>query len=182
MSTRNSPLTQGPAVVWLTGLPGAGKSTLAEALASALRARGENVAVVDGDVLRQGLCSDLGFSEADRNENVRRAAELAHVLASHGLRVVVALISPLRTQRASAAQRLSALGFAEVHVDAPLSVTEQRDPKGLYAKARRGELRGLTGIDAPYESPLSPALRIDTSQCSVADAVQRLLDLAGSRS
>ncbi|MFG6468679.1 adenylyl-sulfate kinase [Roseateles sp. BYS87W] len=169
----NAPLK----VVWLTGLSGAGKSTLAEALAVQLRALGERVSILDGDVLRQGLCSDLGFSPQDRVENIRRTAEVARLMQQAGLRVIVALISPYAAERAAAAARFGPDEFAEVHVHAPLAVTEARDPKGLYARARRGEIRQFTGIDAPYEAPITPALRIDTSQCSVEAAVQALLNL-----
>ncbi|MDR7334697.1 adenylyl-sulfate kinase [Roseateles asaccharophilus] len=164
-------------VVWLTGLSGAGKSTLAEALAAALRAHGETVAVLDGDVLRQGLCSDLGFSPEDRVENIRRTAEVARLMQQAGLRVIVALISPYAAERAAAQARFAPGEFIEVHVHAPLSVAEARDPKGLYARARRGEIRQFTGIDAPYEAPATPALRIDTSRCNVTEAVTQLLNL-----
>ena len=164
-----------PRVVWLTGLSGAGKSTLAEGLAIALRARGERVAILDGDSLRQGLCSDLGFSAADRVENIRRTAEVARLMLDQGLWVVVALISPFRRDRARARARFAAKEFVEVHVDAPLALAEARDPKGLYARARRGEIREFTGIDSPYEPPESPELRIETGNCSIADAISTLL-------
>lgn len=166
-----------PALVWLTGLSGAGKSTLAQGLAVALRERGEAVAVLDGDALRQGLCSDLGFSPADRAENIRRTAEVGRLMQQAGLRVIVALISPYAAEREAAKARFAPGAFLEVHVDAPLAVTEARDPKGLYARARRGELKDFTGIDAPYEAPVTPTLRIDTSACTPQDAVQRLLAL-----
>jgi adenylyl-sulfate kinase len=172
-----TPGPAGPRVLWLTGLSGAGKTTLSEALAGALRARGEAVAVLDGDALRRGLCSDLGFSPEARVENIRRAAEVARLMADAGLRVIVALISPYRQERQLARERFRAGEFAEVHVDAPLSVAEARDPKGLYARARRGEIPQFTGIDAPYEAPERPELRIDTSACSVDEAVVRLLAL-----
>jgi len=162
-------------IVWLTGLSGAGKSTLAEGLSAALRERGQPVLVLDGDVLRQGLCHDLGFSDADRRENIRRAAEVARLAAHAGLTVVVALISPFRAERDAARARTQPARFIEVHVDAPLALAEARDPKGLYARARRGELPRFTGIDSPYEAPLSPELRIDTADCTPAQAVQQLL-------
>lgn len=165
------------ALVWLTGLSGAGKSTLAEGLAAALRERGEQVAVLDGDVLRRGLCEDLGFSPRDRAENIRRTAEVGRLMQQAQLRVIVALISPYAAERAMAKARFSPGAFLEVHVDAPLAVTESRDPKGLYARARRGELKDFTGIDAPYEPPPAPALRIDTSSCTPDEAVAQLLRL-----
>lgn len=176
MSAHSERSTELP-LVWLTGLSGAGKSTLAEGLASALRARGEHVTVLDGDALRQGLCSDLGYSPSDRAENIRRTAEVGRLMQRAGLRVIVALISPYEAERQAAKLRFPSGAFMEVHVDAPLAVTEARDPKGLYAKARRGELAQFTGIDAPYEPPSQPALRIDTSACSVAEAVLRLVAL-----
>lgn len=170
-----------PPIIWFTGLSGSGKSTLAEALAEALRERGERVAVLDGDALRQGLCADLGFSPADRSENIRRTAEVAKLMQQAGLRVVVALISPYAAERQAARGRFVPGDFVEVHVDAPLAVTEARDPKGLYAKARRGEIRQFTGIDAPYEAPIQPELRIDTSRCSPAEAVACLLQYLDTR-
>jgi adenylyl-sulfate kinase len=167
----------GPRVLWLTGLSGAGKTTLAEALSRQLCAQGEQVAVLDGDALRQGLCADLGFSPEARVENIRRAAEVARLMVDAGLRVIVALISPYRNDRQLARQRFQPGEFAEVHVHAPLSVTEARDPKGLYARARRGEIPQFTGIDAPYEPPEQPELRVDTDACTVEEAVARLLAL-----
>jgi adenylyl-sulfate kinase len=173
----NLPLNAGPRVLWLTGLSGAGKTTLSEALARGLRARGEAVAVLDGDALRRGLCADLGFSPEARAENIRRAAEVARLMADAGLRVIVALISPYRHERALARGLFRPGEFAEVHVHAPLAVVEARDPKGLYARARRGEIPQFTGIDAPYEAPEQPELRIDTADCTVDEAVDRMLGL-----
>lgn len=167
-------------IVWLTGLPGAGKTTLADALAADLAARGAWPCVLDGDRLRQGLCRDLGFSPADRAENVRRAAEVARLVAGAGGMAIVALISPYAADRAAARRCAGDLPFHEVHVHADLAVCEARDPKGLYARARAGTLRGLTGIDAPYEAPEHPALRLDTGTCTVAAAVARLAALVAS--
>lgn len=164
-----------PRVVWLTGLSGAGKSTLAEGLATALRFQGDRVAVLDGDALRRGLCSDLGFSAADRAENIRRTAEVARLMLGQGLWVIVALISPFQRERAVARARFLSGDFVEVHVHAPLELAEARDPKGLYARVRRGELRDFTGIDSPYEAPTAPELRINTGECSVDEAVSQLL-------
>lgn len=163
------------AVFWLTGLSGAGKSTVARHTESQLFAQGLNVSVLDGDTLRAGLCKDLGFSEADRTENVRRAAEVARILQDAGQVVLVALISPLQSDRLLAKQIIGE-GFQEVFVDADLSVCEQRDPKGLYAAARQGKIANFTGIDAPYEAPHAPALHLKTSANNVDSATSSLAD------
>ena len=160
-------------VFWLTGLSGAGKSTLARGAEAALFTAGLDVTVLDGDTLRTGLCKDLGFSEADRTENVRRAAEVARILRDAGQIVLVALISPLQSDRALARQIVGD-GFEEVFVDADLSICEKRDPKGLYAAARSGKISGFTGIDAPYEAPQSPALHLKTDAGSAESAVKTL--------
>ncbi|MBO1358556.1 adenylyl-sulfate kinase [Acetobacter sacchari] len=149
----------GARVVWLTGLSGAGKSTIARHAEQLLFSQGVDVSVLDGDTLRMGLCSDLGFSEADRHENVRRAAEVARILAETGQVVVVALISPLAADRALA-RRIIGDSFDEVFVDTSLSVCEGRDSKGLYAAAREGKIANFTGVSAPYEAPEKPELRI----------------------
>ncbi|MFT9256604.1 MAG: adenylyl-sulfate kinase [Acetobacter sp.] len=162
------------AVFWLTGLSGAGKSTLARAAETRLFAAGVDVTVLDGDTLRTGLCKDLGFAEADRTENVRRAAEVARILRDAGHVVLVALISPLSSDR-ELASRIVGEGFAEIFVDADLQTCEQRDPKGLYAAARAGKISGFTGIDAPYEAPAHPALRLRTGQGSANDAASELV-------
>lgn len=135
--------------------------------------------MLDGDVLRSGLCSDLGFSDADRTENIRRAAELAAILNRSGLDVVAALISPMAHDRALARQIIGHQAMVEVHVATPLALCEQRDPKGLYMRARRGGLPGLTGVGAPYEEPLHPQLRIDTTGLSPAQCVACILPLLG---
>jgi bifunctional enzyme CysN/CysC len=175
-SARAALLGQQPAVVWLTGLSGAGKSTLANALAARLHAAGRVAYVLDGDNLRHGLNRDLGFTDADRVENIRRVAEVARLMADAGLIVITAFISPFRSERALARSRMDGIAFVEVHVDAPLAVAEQRDPKGLYAKARRGELPHFTGIDSPYEPPDSPELHVDTGSEAAADAALRLME------
>jgi len=164
------------AVVWLTGLSGAGKSTLAAALELALFNQGKQVFVLDGDNLRRGLCSDLGFSPEDRKENVRRAGEVAKLFAEAGLVCIAAFISPYRSERALA-RRIAPEGkFIEVYLNAPLAVCEQRDPKGLYARARAGQLKEFTGISAPYEPPERPDLEFRTDQLSVTECVALLLD------
>lgn len=148
------------ATVWLTGLSGSGKSTVAVALERLLVGEGRPAYRLDGDNLRHGLCADLGFSEADRDENVRRAGEVARLFAEAGVVAIVPLISPYRRGRdhARAIHAYAGLAFFEIHVDTPIEVCEQRDPKGLYAKARAGEITGFTGIDDPYEEPESPEL------------------------
>jgi adenylylsulfate kinase len=160
---------------WLTGLSGAGKSTLAQALASALREREEPVCVIDGDELRSGLCNDLGFDEASRAENVRRAAHLAKMLNANGIHAVVALVSPSAQARAAAYRAIGPQRCREIHVSTPLAVCEQRDTKGLYARARAHQMSQMTGVQAAYEEPVSPLLRIDTSVTDVAQAVARML-------
>ncbi len=161
---------------WLTGLPGSGKTTLAQALAQSLRLRGEAACVIDGDELRMGLCKDLGFDEASRAENVRRAAHMAQLLNANAIHAVVAMVSPAAQARAAAYSAIGADRCKEIHVSTPLAVCEQRDPKGLYAKARANQLAQMTGIQASYEVPVAPALRLDTSVIHVEQAVQQMLN------
>ncbi|NKB41174.1 MAG: adenylyl-sulfate kinase, partial [Ilumatobacter sp.] len=152
-----------PGLVWLTGLSGSGKSTIANIVESKLHAMGVHTYLLDGDNLRHGLNRDLGFTDADRVENIRRVSEVAGLMVDAGLIVLASFISPFAAERQLARERLTNGEFIEVHVDAPLDVAEARDPKGLYAKARRGDLSNFTGIDSPYERPASPEVRIDTS-------------------
>jgi bifunctional enzyme CysN/CysC len=163
--------------VWLTGLSGAGKSTIASGSVEALRALGFTVTLLDGDVLRDGLNSNLGFAAADRAEAVRRAGEAAILLASSGVTAVAALISPYRADRDRVRSRHVCAGipFLEVFVDAPLEVVEARDPKGLYAKARAGQIPAFTGISDPYEPPHSPELRLPTAEIRKEDCVAALV-------
>jgi bifunctional enzyme CysN/CysC len=165
-----------PCVVWFTGLSGAGKSTIADLVESALHASGHHTFLLDGDNVRHGLNSDLGFSDADRVENIRRVAEVAALMVDAGLIVLVSFISPFRAERALARDLLEPGEFCEVYVDTPLEVAEQRDPKGLYAKARRGELANFTGIDSPYEPPEHPEVRVDTTALSPEEAAQLVID------
>ena len=180
-AARAALLGQQPAVVWLTGLSGSGKSTLANALAQRLHAAGRAAYVLDGDNVRHGLNRDLGFTDADRVENIRRVAEVARLMADAGLIVITAFISPFRSERALARSRMDGIAFIEVHVDTPLVVAEQRDPKGLYAKARRGELPNFTGIDSPYEPPVAPELRVDGAAPDLAAAAGQVLALLRQR-
>ncbi|NBV16686.1 adenylyl-sulfate kinase [Janthinobacterium sp.] len=160
--------------VWLTGLSGAGKTSIALALAQALKAQGRAVTVLDGDQLRHGLNRDLGFTPADRHENIRRTAEVARLMNNAGLTVIAAFISPYRSDRATAAAIVGAGNFIEVHVSTPLAVCEARDVKGLYAQARAGRLAQFTGISAPYEAPLDAALTLDTGTLALDEAVERI--------
>ncbi len=153
-----------PVTFWLTGLSGAGKSTIAFELEQLLRQERRACAVLDGDNLRCGLNRDLGFSERDRRENVRRAAEVARTMNDVGLTVITSFVSPLREDRAAAREIVGNTRFVEVYVSTSLQVCESRDPKGLYRKARQGELTNFTGVSAPYEPPLEPALAIDTAR------------------
>ncbi|ROZ69155.1 adenylyl-sulfate kinase [Ramlibacter sp. WS9] len=163
------------AVVWLTGLSGAGKSTLANMLEKRLHAMGKRTYLLDGDNVRHGLNKDLGFTDADRVENIRRVAEVARLMVDAGVIAITAFISPFRADRQLARDLMGAGEFIEVFVDTPLAVAEARDPKGLYRKARRGELKNFTGIDSPYEPPEHAEVRIDTTSVSVEASSQQLL-------
>jgi adenylylsulfate kinase len=160
--------------VWLTGLSGAGKTSIALALAQALKAQGRAVAVLDGDQLRHGLNRDLGFTPEDRHENIRRTAEVARLMNGAGLTVIAAFISPCRADRAMAAAIIGTARFIEVHVSTPLAVCEARDVKGLYAKARAAQIAEFTGVSAPYEAPLAAALTLDTGTLTLDESVGRL--------
>ena len=169
------------AVVWFTGLSGAGKTTLARAVEHALAAHGQAVSVLDGDVLRRGLCADLGFAPADRAENVRRTSHAAALLADAGVVVLVALIAPYRADRALARDVAGAGRFVEVYLATPLAACEARDPKGLYRRARAGEIAEFTGISAPYETPTAADLVLATHEQSLVDCTRQVLDLLRAR-
>jgi bifunctional enzyme CysN/CysC len=168
-------------VVWFTGLSGAGKSTIANFVEKKLHAMGRHTYLLDGDNVRHGLNKDLGFTEADRVENIRRVAEVAKLMVDAGLIVLVSFISPFRAERRMAREMVTQGEFYEVFVDAPLGVAEQRDPKGLYKKARRGELKNFTGIDSPYERPEHSEITIDTTAVSAEAAADQVIALLRKR-
>jgi bifunctional enzyme CysN/CysC len=172
---------QKPCVLWFTGLSGSGKSTIANNVEKRLHALGRHTYLLDGDNVRHGLNKDLGFTEADRVENVRRVGEVAKLMVDAGLIVMTAFISPYRAERRLAQSLLAEGEFLEVHVDTPLDVAESRDVKGLYRKARRGELKNFTGIDAPYEIPENPALRVNTAEISADQAADEVIALLRAR-
>ncbi|MDY0011268.1 MAG: sulfate adenylyltransferase subunit CysN [Rhodocyclaceae bacterium] len=166
---------QRPAVLWLTGLSGAGKSAIANQVEKKLHALGHHTYLLDGDNVRHGLNKDLGFTDADRVENIRRIGEVARLMVDAGLIVLTAFISPFRSERRMARGLVQEGEFIEVFIDTPLHVAEERDPKGLYKKARRGELKNFTGIDSPYEAPEAPEIRIDTTQLSIEAAADHIV-------
>ena len=167
---------QQPCIIWLTGLSGAGKSTLASALESALIHNGHHSYILDGDNVRHGLNKDLGFSSRDRVENIRRIGEVAKLLVDAGLIAVTAFISPFRADREMVRKLVAPGDFIEIYVKASIEVCEQRDPKGLYAKARAGLIKEFTGIDSPYEAPESPELVIDTAEMPLQQSTAKILD------
>lgn len=169
-------LGQRPRVIWFTGLSGSGKSTLASELERVLHDQGRLTYRLDGDVVRKGLCSDLGYTDADRTENIRRVAELAKLMLDAGLIVITAFISPFRGDREMARTLIGRENFVEVYVDTPLAVCEQRDPKGLYKKARNGQLLEMTGIGSPYEAPLAANVVVNTLAPDNRAAILHLLE------
>lgn len=177
-----SPSTPPGCCVWLTGLSGAGKSTIASLLATRLQRRGRTVTLLDGDVVRTHLSKGLGFSKEDRDTNIRRIGFVASEVARHGGAVICAVVSPYESARNEARQMVGPDSFVLVHVATPLDVCERRDVKGLYAKARRGEITGFTGIDDPYEPPRAPDLvltTLDTDADGCAARIERLLETRG---
>jgi bifunctional enzyme CysN/CysC len=166
---------QRPCVVWLTGLSGSGKSTIANLVEHRLHVLGRHTYVLDGDNVRCGLNCDLGYTDADRVENIRRVAEVARLMVDAGLIVIAAFISPFASGRRTARDLFGEDEFIEVYVDAPLSVAEARDPKRLYERARRGEITNFTGIDSPYEPPQTPEVHLDTVQYSPEESAERIL-------
>ena len=175
--TRAASLGQKPVTIWFTGLSGSGKSTLANALEKVLHAHGKHTMLLDGDNVRLGLNSNLGFTEADRVENIRRISEVARLMNDAGLIVLTAFISPYRQDRERAREIIGKENFIEVFVSTSLEVCEKRDVKGLYAKARNGEIPNFTGIAAPYEPPVSPDISIDTDCNTLDESVEKLLNV-----
>ena len=169
------------AILWFTGLSGAGKSTLANAVNQALFERGLATYVLDGDNVRHGLCRDLGFSDADREENIRRIGEVAKLFLDSGVIVLTAFVSPFRADRDKARALVGEGDFLEIFCSADLSVCEERDTKGLYAKARAGEIKEFTGISSPYEAPEHPELSVDTGSEELASCVKEVVDALVSR-
>jgi bifunctional enzyme CysN/CysC len=162
-------------MLWFTGLSGAGKSTIANLVEKRLHALGRHTYTLDGDNVRHGLNKDLGFTDADRVENIRRVAETAKLFVDAGLIVLVSFISPFRSERRMARDLVETGEFVEVFVDTPLQVAETRDPKGLYRKAREGKIKNFTGIDSPYEPPESPELRLDTTTAAPEELAERIV-------
>ena len=174
-AAREELLQQKGCVIWFTGLSGSGKSTVANQVAAHLHQSGRITYVLDGDNIRHGLNKNLGFSPEDRQENIRRIGEVAKLFADAGLITTTAFISPYRQDRDAVRDIMSPDRFIEVFVDCPLEVCENRDPKGLYKKARAGELKGFTGIDAPYEAPQSPELVVNTNELDVAGCTEQVI-------
>lgn len=168
---------QKPCVLWFTGLSGSGKSTLANELEKTLFEMGHRTYALDGDNVRHGLNKDLGFTEHDRQENIRRVAEVSKLMVDAGLIVLATFISPFRVDREIARQLFGEGEFFEIHVSTPIEVCEARDPKGLYKKARQGQIKNFTGIDSAYEAPLNPELVIDTNTFSLEQSMLQLLQL-----
>ena len=174
---RATALGQKPAILWFTGLSGAGKSTIANLVAEKLHEAGKHTYMLDGDNVRHGLNRDLGFSDADRGENIRRIAEVARLFVDAGLIVIVSVIAPFSRDREMARQLVEADEFFEIHVAASLATCEARDPKGLYVRARKGEIADFTGISSPYEVPERPELRIDSDAVDAETAADHVLAL-----
>ncbi len=172
---RRTAFNHGSCVLWLTGLSGSGKSTIAAEVERTLLTRGVHTYVLDGDNVRHGLNADLGFSDEDRNENIRRIGEVTKLFVDAGMVVLTAFISPFREDRDRVRSLLSPGEFFEVYTKCSLEVCEDRDPKGLYAKARAGKISDFTGIDSPYEEPLNPELVLDTGELSVWECVNRVI-------
>ena len=172
-------LGQKGVMLWFTGLSGSGKSTVAVALERELHRRGRLCRILDGDNIRTGINANLGFSEADRKENIRRIAEVSKLFVDTGIITIAAFISPTEEMRQMAAEIIARNDFKEIYISTPLEECERRDVKGLYAKARLGEIKNFTGISAPFEAPVAPALSLDTSRLTLQESVAALLKLLG---
>jgi adenylyl-sulfate kinase len=168
-------------VVWFTGLPGSGKSTLAQLLEQELVQTGHPAFILDGDNIRRGLNSDLGFTDKDRHENIRRVAEAAALFADAGLICIAAFISPFVKDRQRAREAVGTDRFVEVYISTPLEVCEQRDPKGLYRKARQGQIKHFTGLTSPYEPPSAPELELNTAGAAPADSIRKIMETLRTR-
>jgi adenylylsulfate kinase len=171
----------GSVILWFTGLPSAGKSTLANEVEKKLISTGARTFILDGDNVRMGLCKDLGFSEADRAENIRRIGEVSKLFVNAGCIVLSAFVSPYRRDRDAVRALVEDGEFVEIYVKAPLEICEQRDVKGLYKKAREGVIKGFTGIDDPYEEPLNPEITIETDKVSLAEGAGQILGYLSGR-
>lgn len=174
-SIRSYMKKQRPCLLWFTGLSGSGKSTIAGAVESKLSERLHHTYLMDGDNVRHGLCGDLGFTEEDRNENIRRVGEVANLMVDAGLIVLTAFISPFKSNREVVRSMLKEGEFIEVHIDTPIEECEKRDPKGLYKKARAGEIKDFTGIDSPYEAPENAEITIENYNITVDVAANRVI-------
>jgi adenylylsulfate kinase len=180
-SIRSFMKKQRPCLLWFTGLSGSGKSTIAGAVESKLAERLQHTYLMDGDNVRHGLCGDLAFSESDRNENIRRVGEVANLMVDSGLIVLTAFISPFKVNRQVVREMLKEGEFIEVFIDTPISECEKRDPKGLYKKARAGEIKDFTGIDSPYEAPEDAEIIIKNIDVSVEDAANKVIEFLDTR-
>lgn len=174
-SLRSYMKKQRPCILWFTGLSGSGKSTIAGAVENILAERLQHTCLLDGDNVRHGLCGDLGFSEVDRNENIRRVGEVANLMVDAGLIVLTAFISPFKVNRKIVRDMLKEREFIEVFIDTPIEECEKRDPKGLYKKARAGKIKNFTGIDSPYEVPINPEIHIANSDITVEVAANQVI-------
>lgn len=174
---RANSLNQKPLCIWFTGISGSGKTTLANLLEEALQKEGIHTMLLDGDNVRHGLCSDLGFSHEDRTENLRRVAHVSHLMVEAGLVVIAAFISPSKIQRDYARSLFEKEQFIEVFIDAPVNICIERDPKGLYKLANSGAIKHMTGLDQNYENPLNPELHIDTNQLNINECILSLLTI-----
>jgi adenylylsulfate kinase len=180
-SDKENLLNQKGIAIWLTGLSGAGKTTIAVALEKALHSKGKLTQVLDGDNIRAGINNNLGFSEEDRVENIRRIAEITKLFVNNGIITICCFISPTENMRTLAKNIIGKKDFVEVYVNTPLETCEKRDVKGLYAKARKGEIKDFTGVDSPFEEPKNPSLNLKTSELSVEESVAKIIEFINQK-